>query len=147
MNAVAQEITTDPPFYGPFNGVFLAGGNGLRKLTVKEDSVLRADSPWSMYAWVRMEEAIGAMVLIAGLGDPTDEYSRYLAVDPSHITLWMGKDNALSGSLRLTPGEWHLLAATYDGDVFVLFADGAEVARGKADLGSVSGVFQMAPAI
>jgi len=143
--ATAQETTTDPPFYGPFNGVFLAGGNGLKKATVKEDSVLRADSPWSIYAWVSTEEALTVPVLVAGMGEPTDEYSRYLTADASHVTLWMGKDNSLSGNVRLSTGDWHLLAATFDGQVFLLYSDGAEVARGKLDLGSVSGVLQMAP--
>ena len=145
--ATAQEVTTDPPFYGPFNGVFLAGGNGLRKPTLRNDSVLRADSPWSMYAWVRTEEAITAPMLVVGMGDATEEFSRYLALDGSHVTLWMGKDNSLSGNSRLNAGEWHLLTATFDGNLFVLYCDGADVARGKADLGSVSAVLEMAPPV
>jgi hypothetical protein len=140
-------VTNDPPFYGPFNGVFLAGGNGLKKAMVKDDSVLRADSPWSMYAWVRTEEAIAAPVLIAGMGDPEEEYSRYLAVDGSRVMLWMGKDNSLPGAVTLGAGKWHLLAATFDGESFHLYSDGAEVAHGKADLGSVSGTLQMAPPV
>src|SRR5215469_6984661 len=118
-------VTNDPPFYGPFNGLFLAGGNGLKKAMVKDDSVLRADSPWSMSAWVRTEEAIGAPMLVAGMGDLEEEYSRYLAVDRSRLMLWMGKDNAVWGSTTLNPGEWHLLAATFDGESFHLYNDGA----------------------
>jgi Glycosyl hydrolase 2 galactose-binding domain-like/Exo-beta-D-glucosaminidase Ig-fold domain/Concanavalin A-like lectin/glucanases superfamily/Glycosyl hydrolases family 2/Glycosyl hydrolases family 2, TIM barrel domain len=140
-------VTNDPPFYGPFNGLFLAGGNGLKKAMVKEDSVLRADSPWSMYAWVRLDESIAAPVLVAGVGDPEDEYSRYLAVEGSRVMLWMGKDNSVWGPATLSPGDWHLLAATFDGESFHLYSDGAEVAQGKADLGSVSGTLQMAPAV
>jgi hypothetical protein len=40
--------TNDPPYYGPYNGVFLAGGDELKKHLVKGDTVLRADSPWSL---------------------------------------------------------------------------------------------------
>ena len=36
-------VTNDPPFYGPFNGVFLSDGEGLKKNLAKDDSVLRAD--------------------------------------------------------------------------------------------------------
>jgi hypothetical protein len=140
-------VTNDPPFYGPFNGVFVAGGNGLKKAMVKDDSVLRADSPWSMYAWVRTEESIAAPVLVAGMGDPEEEYSRYLAMDGSHVTLWMGKDNSVTGPLAWQAGEWHLLAATFDGESFHLYSDGSEIAHGKADLGSVSGTLQMAPPV
>jgi hypothetical protein len=138
-------VTNDPPFYGPFNGVFLPDGDGLKKATVKDDSVLRADSLWSLYGWVRTEEALTAPSLVAGLGDPAEEYSRYLAVDGSHVTLWMGKDNSLSGPAALSPVKWHLLAATFDGELLRLYSDGAEVAHGILDLGSVSGTLQMAP--
>src|SRR5258708_30145922 len=37
--------------------------------------LLRGDSPWSLYAWVRMDEAPKGAVLIAGVGDPGEEYS------------------------------------------------------------------------
>ena len=140
-------VTNDPSLYGPFNGVFLAGGGGLKKTMAKDDSVLLANLPWSIYAWVRVEEAVRAPVLVAGMGDPEEEYSRYLAVDGSHVMLWMGKDNFLSGSATVGTGKWHLLAATFDGESFHLYSNGTEVAHGKADLGSVSGTLQMAPAV
>ena len=146
VNSLAQmPVTVDPPFYGPFQGIFLADGDGLKKPMVKDDSVLRADSPWSLYGWVRTDEPLSAPSLVAGFGDPADEYSRYLAVDGSHVSLWMGKDNSLSGASTLVPGKWHLLAATFDGDLFRVYSDGSEVAHGKLDLGSVSATLQMAP--
>ena len=46
--ATAQmPVTNDPPFYGPFNVLLLQDGDGVKKPLVKEDSVLRADSPWA----------------------------------------------------------------------------------------------------
>ena len=58
LRANAQTaVTNDPPFYGPFNATFLPDGDGLKKALAKTDSVLRADSPWSLYAWVKPEEA------------------------------------------------------------------------------------------
>ena len=42
-------VTNDPPQYGPYNGVFLLGGDGLRESLVENDTVLRADSPWSLF--------------------------------------------------------------------------------------------------
>ena len=139
--------TNDPPFYGPFNGVFLADGEGLKKSLAKDDSVLRADSPWSLYAWVRAEEEAKGLTLIAGAGDPSDEYSRYLATDGTRVMLWMGRDNILPGGTTLTPGNWHLLVATSDGVEFKLYSDGSQVAHGKLDLGSVSPVLLLAPSM
>jgi Exo-beta-D-glucosaminidase Ig-fold domain/Glycosyl hydrolases family 2/Concanavalin A-like lectin/glucanases superfamily/Glycosyl hydrolases family 2, sugar binding domain/Glycosyl hydrolases family 2, TIM barrel domain len=138
-------VTNDPPVYGPFNAVFLADGDGLKKTLVKTDSVLRADSPWSLYAWVKPAEGTKTLTLIAGIGDPTEEFSRYLALDGEHLTIWMGKDNSLSGPASLAPGKWHFLAATFDGEEFRLYRDGAQIAIGKLDLGSVSAVLEMAP--
>ena len=138
-------VTNDPSLYGPFNGVFLPDGDGLKKPLVKNDSVLRADSPWSFYAWVKPAEASHALTLVAGFGDPTDEFSKYLALDGNHLILWMGKDNRLSGPATLAPGKWHFLAATFDGEEFHLYSDGTQVASGKADLGTINPVLLMAP--
>jgi hypothetical protein len=66
--------TNNPPVYGPFNAAFLADGDGLKKLLVKEDTVLHADSPWSLYGWVQCAEAPAAPTLVAGIGDPEREY-------------------------------------------------------------------------
>ena len=128
-------VTNDPPFYGPFNAVFLPDGDGLKKPLGKNDSVLRADSPWSLYAWVKPSDATHTLTLVAGFGDPTDEFSRYLALDGDHVVLWMGKDNSLSGPATLALGKWHFLAATFDGEEFHLHSDGAANRQRQAGLG------------
>ena len=139
-------VTNDLPLYGPFNAVFFPDGDGLKKPLRKDDSVLRADSPWSLYGWVKSAEPLKGPSLVAGIGDPAEEFSRYLAFDGEHVTLWMGKDNSLSGRASLATGKWHFLAATFDGEEFRLYSDGLQIASGKLDLGSVSPVLQMAPA-
>jgi len=145
--AYAQtSATDDPPFYGPFNGVFLPDGDGLKKPLTKDDSVLLPDSPWSLYAWIRTEEALKGPTLIAGIGDPAEEYPRYLAVENGEPALWLGKNNDLSGRGAFTPGRWQLVAATFDGDQFHLYMQGVNVAEGKLGLGSVGPFLFLAPA-
>ena len=139
-------VTNDPPFYGPFNALFFADGEGLKKPLAKDDSVLRADSPWSLYGWVKPTEALKGPSLVAGIGDPEDEFSRYLALDGEHAILWMGKDNGISGAASIPSGKWHFLAATFDVEQFRLYLDGVQVASGKLDWGSVSPVLEVAPA-
>ena len=73
-------ITNDPPLYGPWNGAFFPDGDGLRQRVVKDDSVLRADTPWSMYCWVRAEESPKSLTLLAGLGNVAEQYPRYLSL-------------------------------------------------------------------
>ncbi len=91
FTAAQIPVTTDPPSYGPYNGTFLPDGDGLHKSLVKDDSVTLADSPWSIYAWVKIAESSKAPTLIAGLGDPADEFSRYLAIENGDLTLWVGQ--------------------------------------------------------
>lgn len=137
--------TNAPSFYGPFSGVFLPDGDGLKKSLRKDDSVLRADSPWSLYGWVKPSQALNSPALVAGVGDPADEFSRYLALDGSQAILWMGKDNSLSATVSAAPGKWHFLAAVFNGEDFRLYSDGVQAAAGNLDLGSVSPVLYMAP--
>jgi hypothetical protein len=141
----AQIVTNDPAVYGPYNAVFLADGEGLEKALGAHDSVLRADSAWSLYAWVKTGEAPQGFSLVAGMGAPWEEYPRYLALDADKLELWMGKDSILSAHVALDPAKWHFLVATFDGSDFRLYSDGVHVADGKRDLGSVSAVLQMAP--
>lgn len=137
---------SEPDFYGPYNAVFLSGGDGLSKPLAKEDPVLRADSPWSLYGWVKPADALAAPSLVAGFGDPEDEFSRFIALDAENAILWTGKGDKLSGAATVGPNKWHFLAATFDGEQFRLYSDGIQVASGKLDIGSVSPVLQMAPA-
>jgi len=138
-------VTTEPAFYGPYNAIFLPDGDGLHKPLVKDDSILRADSPWSLYAWVKPVDSPKASTVIAGVGDPSDEFFRGISLDNGHVLLSIGKDNSLSASASLAPGTWHFLAATFNGNEFTLFVDGAKVASGKLDVGSISPVLEIAP--
>ncbi len=145
--AFAQSVipSNDPPYYGPYNGVFLPDGEGLRKTLAKADTVTRADSPWTLYAWIHMDEPPRGMSAIAGVGDADGEFSRYMGTNGEDLTFWTGKDNGLSGKAALAPGKWHLVATTFDGREFMLYSEGRPVASGKLDLGSVSGVLVLAP--
>ncbi len=131
--------------YGPFNALFLAGGDGLSKPLTKDDPILRADSPWSLYGWVKPAESLDGPSLIAGFGNPEDEFSRYIALDGKNVILRIGNSSSLSGAALLAPGKWHFLAATFDGEQFRLYSDGVQITNGKLDIGSVSPALQMAP--
>ncbi|HTU35577.1 MAG TPA: LamG-like jellyroll fold domain-containing protein [Candidatus Acidoferrum sp.] len=137
--------TNDPPEYGPYNAVFLYGGDGLTKDMVQNDTVLLAQSPWSMYCWVRFREPLGRPTLIAGMGDPDEEYPRYLGADSRHIFYWMGKENEITASVTLAVNEWHFLAVTFDGRQFHVYSDGEPLTHGSLLIGSVNPVLEMAP--
>jgi hypothetical protein len=140
--------TNDPPVYGPYNAAIAQGGDGVHKKMVEKDTVLRADSPWTMYAWVNVAGPVTAPELVAGVGDVTAEYSRYLGLAPDKLMLWMGGDNSLSAPLSVAPGKWQFVAATFDGQsVIRLYGDGTQVGQGVLALGRVSPVLQIAPPV
>jgi hypothetical protein len=116
-----------PPFYGPWNALILPGGDGLQEKLSENDPILQAGSPWTLLAWVNAEDAATGHELIAGVGSPDDEYPRYLAVAPGRVELYLGQNNRLEGAAAIGPGRWHLLAATFDGSQFRLYADGSPV--------------------
>jgi Exo-beta-D-glucosaminidase Ig-fold domain/Concanavalin A-like lectin/glucanases superfamily/Glycosyl hydrolases family 2/Glycosyl hydrolases family 2, sugar binding domain/Glycosyl hydrolases family 2, TIM barrel domain len=145
--ASAQFIATnDPAAYGPYNATFLADGEGLHKPLVQNDSVLRADSPWTLYFWIEPDAEVKAPTLFAGVGSPTEEFPRYLAAgEDGRLMLWNGKNNALQGTAAMTPKQWNFVAATFDGTTFRLYSKGVSVGEGKLDLGSVSPMLYIAP--
>ena len=61
--------TNDPPYYGPYNGSFWAGGDELKKHLVKGDTLLRAR------ALVEAEFAATVDVENAALADDAAEWA------------------------------------------------------------------------
>lgn len=147
VSAAAQApATNDPAQYGPYSGTFLPDGMGLRMaMTNLHDTVLLADSTWTLSCWVNTDGPVSARELVAGVGNTTSEYPRYLALDAGKVMLWMGNGNQLSAPADLKPGTWHLLTATFDGSRFHLYSDGRGVASGMLVLGSADALLQMAP--
>ena len=140
--------TNDPPVYGPYDAAIMGGGDGVHRKMVEKDTVLRADSPWTMYGWVWVNAVPAAPELIAGYGDVGSEYARYLGMEPGKLTLWAGPENSLSAAATVTPGKWQMIAATFDGQsVFRLFSEGVQVGQGVLALGRVAPVVQIGPPV
>jgi len=145
----AQSTLPPPSSYGPYSGVFRSGGSGLDKPGDAADSVFEATSPWSLYCWFHSlgSESNGSApvsTLLAGVGDPKDEYSRYFGIREGKLIFWMGEDNTLAAAAP-PAADWHFVAATFDGVLVRLYSDGQEVASGKLALGRVSPEIKMAP--
>ena len=137
--------TNDPPYYGPYNGVFWADGEGVKKSLAKEDTVVRAGSAWTLSAWIWIDEMPQGASLIAGIGKMEDQYPRYLGMDGQKLILWMGKENSLAAPATFAVRKWQQISATFDGKAFQLYFEGKPVGAGRLDFGAVSGVLQMAP--
>jgi hypothetical protein len=156
--------TINPPGYGPYNAALLPDGPGLRYPMTPlhetpspvesrraaepafQDSLLQAASPWTLSAWYNPAEAVTGRELLAGIGDITGEYPRFLALEPGRVVLWMGAGKALSAPLTsLSSNTWHLLTATFDGSQMRLYSDGAPVAHGLLATGTTNAILQVGP--
>ena len=141
----AENYQVLPPAYGPYSGVFLAGGEGLEKPLPATDPMLEATTSWTMTAWVEMVSVPTQPTLIAGVGDAMDEDSRFFAVVNGRLALRFGKDNMLIDNTPLAQKPWHLVAASFDGALVRLYCDGAEVAKGTLVYARVAPMLSMAP--
>ncbi len=139
-------LVVDPARYGPYNAIAFPAGPGLRMpLQDVHDPLLEPSSPWTISCWVKADDPISGLELVAGLGDVTGEYPRYLALEPGRATLWMGGENKLSAPFALPKGSWRLLTATFDGNSFSLFGDGRLLTSGNLTRGTAAAVLQIAP--
>ena len=135
-----------PVSYG-YNGVFLAGGDGLVKPIVEDPATRAVDAPWTIYCWVWPQEPVSGPTLVAGMGDPLEEYAGYFVLKNNQLIFRAGAANSLVATGTLTQKTWHLLAATFDGSVTRFYSDGKEVASGKLAFGEVSRKLEMAPPV
>ncbi len=144
----AATSPVDPARYGPYNAIALPAGPGLRMpLQDAHDPLLEPSSPWTISCWVKADDPVSGLELVAGMGDITGEYPRYLALEPGQATLWMGGENKLSARFAVPKGSWHLLTATFDGTSFSLFGDGRMLTHGNLTRGTATAVLQIAPPV
>jgi Concanavalin A-like lectin/glucanases superfamily len=131
--------------YGPYNGVFLAGGNSLEKSLPEDDPLFAASTPWTLYCWFQSSEELSNPTLVAGAGNPADEDSRFFGIQNRKLIFWLGKGNSVSASTPLTASSWHFAVATFDGIHLHLYSDGQEVAAGDPAMARVHPMLQLAP--
>ncbi|HEY0795300.1 MAG TPA: LamG-like jellyroll fold domain-containing protein [Acidisarcina sp.] len=147
LSAVAQWQQRAPmASNGPYNAVFLADGSGLKWQISPTEPALKAHSPWSISCWFEGSDPSRTTTLIAGLGDPQGQDSRYIGLKDGKLMVWLGGGKMLAAPGVLSAGGWHFAAASFDGGTVHLYADGEEVANGKAAVGNILPSMQLAPA-
>ncbi len=131
--------------YGPYNAHILVGGRGLTKPLPEKDPILEAATPWTLSAWVEFAPISPSSILIAGVGDPFGENSRFFALVDGKAAFRMDHAQTLmSGSLFSAKG-WHFFAATFDGATTRFYIDGVEEAHGVLRTASIAPQLVMAP--
>ncbi len=149
-SAQAHVLTVDPEIeervLGPYDVHVLAGGKALTRAVPATSRVLKANGPGTLSVWVLMNQDTPTTTLIAGIGTPEHQDSRFLGLRDGHPILRFGKSHELAAPKPIPAIGWHLLAATFDATGTHLFADGAEVATGLPSLARLDPVLTIAPA-
>ncbi|MBM3815090.1 MAG: glycoside hydrolase family 2 [Acidimicrobiia bacterium] len=132
--------------FGPYHGVFLADGLGLKKSFGAPNPPVHGSARWSMSCWVRSDGPMPARTLLAGFGEPEGgvRTQRFLGLSGGRLTFWGGVEVTGRGP-ALAADRWHHVAATYDGVTLRLFSDGAEVHSGVFNLNDAVPLIQLAP--
>ncbi|MFL6549285.1 MAG: glycosyl hydrolase 2 galactose-binding domain-containing protein [Povalibacter sp.] len=144
-SAVLLAVTAHAePAFGPYHARFLAGGEGVVDPIDAAAPILDANAAWTIHAWIRSLDVPPGPLLLGGFGDPQSANGRYLGLrDGKPILRVAGRE--LAGKAKIAAGEWHFLAATYDGKEAKLYVDGSRVAKSAATLERASNSLQIAP--
>ena len=111
---------------------------GVRQ-TVAGLPILKTDH-WTMNALVKADVKPAGRVLIAGFGPDAGEdgSSRYFAVFPDGIRLWLGAQGEVRTNSPLDLGRWQMLTATYNGETLSVYKDGQPIMKRRLGLASDS---------
>ena len=168
----AQSQPLPAEAYGPYNAVFLLDGPaltkplappssldnrtaalldrlGINQQLAQRDPIVEGRAAWTLAFWFRSSEPLTGAILLAGIGDPSAEDARFIAIKDNRLVLWLGRgqrtDSLIPAASELAKSEWHLAVATSDGHTVTLYADGKKVASGSMAQGEVAARLEMAP--
>jgi hypothetical protein len=126
---------------GPYLAHLVEGGPSLKKPL--PESIANAGS-WSEWLWFRTDSS-DSNSLIAGVGNPNSSDSHYFELRNGRPAVRFSAESSLIASSPLTPGAWHMIAATDYGKNATLYVDGVVALSGPSPEGDPSPEIQMAP--
>ncbi len=131
---------------GPFNLTILEGGVGMERPLAPGAQLVEAGASWSISTWIHSARLQPGMVIVAALGDTGSAAWRGIVLRDGQLELVLQQDVSLSGGVVVKAGEWHHLAATYDGRTARLYLDGRERGALETATAAVASRIDVAPA-
>jgi hypothetical protein len=131
--------------FGPYDVHVLGGGPAFTRPVFAGSRMLQGDGAYTLSLWVELSSDTPRTTLLAGVGDPSAENSRFLGLRDGHPFLRYGSTSQLSSTVALPWTGWHLLAASSDGVTATLYVDGKQVASGSPVSGPVAPRLVLAP--
>lgn len=149
LHAQAHVLTVRPETrerpLGPYNVHILQGGPGLTKAVPAGSEVLAATSVSTVSVWVLLDAKVPGTTLVAGVGDPGQEDSRFIGLRDRRPLLRLGEGREVAAAKALSGSGWHLLTATFGPTGAHLYADDREVAASASAMGRVDAKLMIAP--
>jgi hypothetical protein len=114
--------------FGPYNVTSLEGGIGIQRPLASDVGLAASGAPWSMTTWILSNRRQSGTVIVAAVGNTEDPSAgwRGIVLQDGQLSLHLAPGISLPGGVGLPPGEWHHIAATYDGATARLYLDGRE---------------------
>ena len=131
--------------FGPYNATFLEGGVGESRPLAADSALLAAGASWSLTGWIKFAAPQAGSIVIGGVGNPYVGECRCLVLQDGKIGVRLGGKQQLSASQAFDFGQWHAVAATYDGATVRLYVDGHESAAQQLTGTHVSPELSLAP--
>ena len=131
--------------FGPYDVHMLGGGPAFTRTIFPASRMLAADGAYTLSVWVELSANTPRTTLLAGVGDPLAENSRFVGLRDGRPFLRYGVGNLLKCATALPMSGWHFLAASSDGTIATLYVDGKPVASGGLLGGPVAPRLVMAP--
>ena len=132
--------------FGPYNDVFLDGGMGVVRLLSPDNILLKAGQPFSIAGWINPARIKQGRVVIASIGGAPDSDCRCLVLENGVPGLFVGPGKGIVSGAPLAPGQWHAVAATYDGSVVHLYVNGRDTGAAQLSTSDATPSLQLAPA-
>jgi hypothetical protein len=133
--------------FGPYNLNVLEGGVGVQRRLAADVGLASPGAPWSMTTWIRSVRRQPDTVIVAAVGDTDDPSAEWrgIVLRDGELTLDLTPRLALPGGVELPPGQWHHIAATYDGVTARLYLDGRQCGALEARTLQVAARIDIAP--
>lgn len=136
-----RALPSEAPAFGPYNAQSIASGLGYKSSLSRPVA-----ENWTISCWF-LPATVPTRTLLGGIGNASAlDVQRYLAVDGGKVSFWMGTAGSIAGdAAALTAGQWHFVAAAYDGAAVRLSLDGNLVGHQSVSLADASREVHVAP--
>src|ERR1044072_4087706 len=112
---------------GPYNARFLEGGVCIERQLKNAERLGAGGAPFPIAGGVRPDARQSGSFVLFALGDARTESCRCLTLDGGHLSFHAG-GATVSSDAAVAPGRWTHVAASFDGSVLTLYADGRSLA-------------------